>query len=69
MKKEDIKNEIENFIIYHCGSNDEQLTHLLTCLDAYIDNDHIINDEELEEENKNLRELVLALQKKLYPIK
>tara|TARA_B100001057_G_scaffold437565_1_gene469447 strand:- start:49 stop:165 length:117 start_codon:yes stop_codon:yes gene_type:complete len=24
---------------------------------------------ELEEENKNLRELVLSLQKKLYPIK
>ena len=46
MEKEDIKNEIENFIIYHCGSNDEQLTYLLTCLDAYIDNDHIINDEE-----------------------
>jgi hypothetical protein len=46
LKKEDIKNEIENFIIYHCGSNDEQLTYLLTCLDAYIDNDHIINDEE-----------------------
>jgi hypothetical protein len=45
MTKEDIKNEIENFIIYHCGSN-EQLTYLLTCLDAYIDNDHIINDEE-----------------------
>jgi len=44
MKKEDIKNEIENFIIYHCGSNDEQLTYLLTCLDAYIDNDHIINE-------------------------
>ena len=44
MEKEDIKNEIENFIIYHCGSNDEQLTYLLTCLDAYIDNDHIINE-------------------------
>jgi len=44
MNKEDIKNEIENFIIYHCGSNDEQLTYLLTCLDAYIDNDHIINE-------------------------
>lgn len=44
MEKEDIKNEIENFIIYHCGSNDKQLTYLLTCLDAYIDNDHIINE-------------------------
>ena len=44
MTKEDIKNEIENFIIYHCGSNDGALTYLLTCLDAYIDNDHIINE-------------------------
>ena len=43
-KKEDIKNEIENFIIYHCGSNDDELTYLLNCLDAYIDNDHIINE-------------------------
>tara|TARA_A100001201_G_scaffold137460_1_gene127382 strand:- start:691 stop:849 length:159 start_codon:yes stop_codon:yes gene_type:complete len=52
MKKEDIKNEIENFIIYHCGSNNEQLTYLLNCLDAYIDNDHIINDEEFNNQMK-----------------
>lgn len=44
MQKDDIKNEIENFIIYHCGSNDDELTYLLNCLDAYIDNDHIINE-------------------------
>ena len=44
MDKEKIKNEIENFIIYHCGSNDDELTYLLNCLDEYIDNDHIINE-------------------------
>ena len=31
--------------------------------------DHIIRIKELEEEIENLRELVLCLQKKLYPIK
>ena len=44
MEKENIKNEIENFIIYFCGSNQEQKTYLLNCLDEYIDNDHIINE-------------------------
>jgi len=44
MEKEDIKNEIENFIIYFCGSSQEQKAYLLKCLDEYIDNDHIINE-------------------------
>ena len=65
MNKEDIKNEIQSFIVYyvskHYGCNDidnedyefipddynielDELTCLLTCLDEYIDNDHIINE-------------------------
>ena len=47
-----IKNEIENFIIYHCGSSEKDKTYLLNSLDQYIDNCHIINDVGLL--NKNL---------------
>jgi|TARA_R100000482_G_scaffold97749_1_gene41834 ubiquitin len=39
-----IKNEIENFIIYHCGSSEKDKTYLLNSLDQYIDNCHIIDD-------------------------
>ena len=28
MSKEQIKREIENFIIYHCGSSDKEKTYL-----------------------------------------
>ena len=51
-----IKNEIENFIIYHCGSSEKDKTYLLNSLDQYIDNCHIINDVGLLNKNLELRE-------------
>ncbi len=44
MDKKSIKNEIENFILYHCGSSNEDKTYLLNSLDEYLDNDHAINE-------------------------
>jgi len=44
MSKQQIKREIENFIIYHCGSSDKEKTYLLNSLDEYINNCHIINE-------------------------
>ena len=41
-----IKNEIENFITYHCGSSEKDKTYLLNSLDQYIDNCHIIEDKQ-----------------------